>query len=209
MDLTEAQQAACRARGNVLVVAGAGTGKTRTLVERCLTCLLEERPRVSLDELLLVTFTEAAAAEMRQRVRARLEEQAARQPQDRHWSEQLALFETAQIGTLHAFCLQLVRRHFYQLGLDPQLAVLPEEESRLMAEETLDGLLEKYYGGRGLTAEAVQELIQVQGRGRDQPLRSLVLKLHNYSQTQPNPAGWLEEQTSAFSEAEPRLWRRQ
>jgi ATP-dependent helicase/nuclease subunit A len=207
MDLTEAQQAACRARGNVLVVAGAGTGKTRTLVERCLTCLLEERPRVSLDELLLVTFTEAAAAEMRQRVRARLEEQAARQPQDRHWSEQLALFETAQIGTLHAFCLQLVRRHFYQLGLDPQLAVLPEEESRLMAEETLDGLLEKYYGGRGLTAEAVQELIQVQGRGRDQPLRSLVLKLHNYSQTQPNPAGWLEEQTSAFSEAEPRLWR--
>jgi ATP-dependent helicase/nuclease subunit A len=207
MDLTEAQQAACRARGNVLVVAGAGTGKTRTLVERCLSCLLEERPRVSLNELLLVTFTEAAAAEMRQRVRARLEEQAVRQPQDRHWTEQLALFETAQIGTLHAFCLQLVRHHFYQLGLDPQLAVLPEEEARLMAEETLDALFHKYYAGRGPTAEAVQELIQAQGRGRDQPLRALVLRLHDYCQTQPNPAGWLEKQIAAFSETEPRLWR--
>src|SRR5215831_5871792 len=102
MSLTEAQQAACRARGDVLVVAGAGTGKTRTLVERCLACLLEEHPRVSLEQLLLVTFTEAAAAEMRQRVRAGLEEQAALQPEARHWTEQLALFETAQIGTLHA-----------------------------------------------------------------------------------------------------------
>lgn len=207
MSLTAAQQAAIQARGNVLVVAGAGTGKTRTLVERCLHCLLEERPRVSLDELLLVTFTEAAAAEMRQRIRVRLEEEAVAHPTDRHWNEQLALFETAHIGTLHSFCLQLVRRHFFQLGLDPQLSVLPEEEARLLADDTLAQLLEKYYSETGPRAEAVQELIEVHGRGRDQPLRSLLLRLHYYSQTLPHPGAWLAEQQACFASAEPASWR--
>ena len=124
MSLTAAQLQAVAARGNVLVVAGAGTGKTRTLVERCLDCLLAETPRASLDGILVVTFTDAAAAEMRQRIRQRLEEERARCPDDAHWQEQLALFETAHLGTLHSFCLQLVRQHFYDLELDPQVSVL-------------------------------------------------------------------------------------
>src|SRR6516162_3133182 len=137
MSLTTAQKEAIAARGNVLVVAGAGTGKTRTLVERCLNCLLEGSPRASLDQILMVTFTEAAAAEMRQRVRLRLEEQLKRTPDALHWNEQVALFDSAHIGTLHSFCLQLVRSHFYELELDPQMTVLAEEEARLLADETL------------------------------------------------------------------------
>jgi len=73
MSLTPAQEQAIAARGNILVVAGAGTGKTRTLVERCLNCLINEAPPVSLEEVLIVTFTEAAATEIRQRIRQRLE----------------------------------------------------------------------------------------------------------------------------------------
>src|SRR3954462_8020884 len=103
MNLTSAQQEAILARGNVLVVAGAGTGKTRTLVERCLNCLLEEKPPASLDEILMVTFTEASAAEMRQRIRVRLEQELVaalkQDPHDQHWHEQIAQFETARIGT--------------------------------------------------------------------------------------------------------------
>src|SRR6478735_1964821 len=105
LNLNAAQQQAISARGNVLVVAGAGTGKTRTLVERCLGCLLEEKPPASLEEILVVTFTEAAAAEMRQRLRVRLEQEAKLHPGESRWQEQLALFETAHIGTLHSFCL--------------------------------------------------------------------------------------------------------
>src|SRR3974377_1201413 len=145
MRLTTSQQQAIAARGNVLVVAGAGTGKTRTLVERCVDCLLSEKPRASLDEILIVTFTEAAAAEIRLRIRSRLEEERARQPDDSHWPEQLALFEMAHIGTLHSFCLQLVRQHFYELELDPQLSVLAEEEARLLAGENLEKVLKKQY----------------------------------------------------------------
>src|SRR5437763_1472521 len=138
MSLTSAQQEAVTARGNALIIAGAGTGKTRTLVERCLDCLLNESPPASLDEIMMVTFTEAAAAEMRQRIRTRVEEELAAHPEESRWQEQLALFETAPIGTLHSFCLQLVRQHFYELELDPQLTVLAEEEARMLADESLE-----------------------------------------------------------------------
>jgi ATP-dependent helicase/nuclease subunit A len=105
-NLTSAQQRAVAARGNVLVMAGAGTGKTHTLVERCLDLICEED--VSLDEILIVTFTEAAATEMRERLRTALENAAARRP-DANLAEQLALFDAAHIGTLHSFCFKLVR----------------------------------------------------------------------------------------------------
>ena len=149
------------------MVAGAGTGKTSTLVDRCMNCLLEASPPASINEILMVTFTDAAAAEMRQRIRARLEEQLKAEPESSRWQEQLALFETAHIGTLHSFCLQLIRQHFYLLELDPQLSVLREEESWLVANEALDEILRHHYAGETPEAHAVQELIQVQGRGFD------------------------------------------
>src|SRR5882757_5775374 len=90
---TQSQRQAVAARGNVLVMAGAGTGKTKTLVARCLDCL--DRERASLDELLIVTFTEAAAAEMRQRLRRAIEKKSAAAPDDDHWPRQLALFDIA------------------------------------------------------------------------------------------------------------------
>src|SRR5690242_12866401 len=133
MILTPAQKQAIGARGNVLVIAGAGTGKTRTLVERCLSCLVDNPAPTSVDEILVVTFTEAAASEVRQRIWQRLEEQRQLDNQNPFWHEQLALFESAHIGTLHSFCLKLVRQHFYQLELDPQLSVLAEQEARLLA----------------------------------------------------------------------------
>ncbi len=207
MTLTAAQQTAIAARGNVLVVAGAGTGKTRTLVERCVACLLSEQPRASIDEILMVTFTEAAAAEMRQRIRQRLEEERQRQSDDARWREQLALFETAHFGTLHSFCFQLVRQHFYQLELDPQMSVLAQDEARLLAEETLDRLLQGHYAGQGATARAVQQLIQTQGRGWDKPICSLVLRLHHYGQTLPDPTAWLQSQLALFATPEPLVWR--
>jgi ATP-dependent helicase/nuclease subunit A len=207
MQLTPAQQQATTTRGNVLVMAGAGTGKTRTLVERCLACLVAPQSRGSLDELLMVTFTEAAAAEMRQRIRARLEEEAVKAPDDAHWREQLGLFESAHIGTLHSFCLQLVRQHFYELDLDPQVSVLAPEEARLLAEETLDSMLASHYGGTGEEASAVQALIQTHGRGSDKAIRCLVLRLHEYTQTLPDAAGWLEKQLALFAEPKPSQWR--
>jgi ATP-dependent helicase/nuclease subunit A len=206
--LTPSQRQAVAARGNVLVMAGAGTGKTHTLVERCLHCLCEEQPPASLEEILVVTFTEAAAAEMRRRLREQLEEKLRAAPDEPCWTEQIALFDTAHIGTLHSFCLKLVREHFHELGLDPQLAVLDEGEARLLADETLDEELQEHYAGQNELAEAVQRLIQIYGAGRDQAIRQLVLRLHHYAQTRPDADGWLARQIEHFASPAPDEWRK-
>jgi ATP-dependent helicase/nuclease subunit A len=205
--LTPSQRRAVAARGNVLVMAGAGTGKTRTLVERCLDCLCREC--VSLDEILVVTFTEAAATEMKQRLRTALEAALASRPStlDQHLAEQLALFDTAPIGTLHSFCLRLVREHFYELGLDPQLAVLDPGEARLLAEETLDEQFQSHYAGQTDLSIAGQNLIQIYGNGDERPIRAMLLRLYHYAQTRPDADRWLTEQIARFASPEPVEWR--
>src|SRR5215831_1069196 len=204
MTLTPTQQKAIAARGNVLVMAGAGTGKTHTLVERCLDCLCREQ--ASLDEILVVTFTEAAATEMKQRLRSRLEESLSPQlldaPKQReggstfnsHVAEQLALFDTAPIGTLHGFCFRLVREHFYELGLDPQLAVLDPGEARLLAGETLEEQFQSHYAGQTNLSVAAQNLIQIYGNGDDRSLHAMLLRLHHYVQTRPDAGSWMADQ---------------
>ena len=206
MRLTDAQQNAVAARGNALVSASAGTGKTSTLVERCLRCLCDER--AALDEILVVTFTEAAAAEMRERLRARLEEKHQAEPQDSRWAEQLALFDAAHIGTLHSLCFKLVRQHFYELKFDPQLSVLDESEGGLLADESIEAVLQPHYAALDEHGEAVQQLIQNYGGGKgDQRVRALMLRLHEYMQTRANPSAWFEQQSKIFAAPEPEQWR--
>lgn len=205
--LTPEQLAAVGARGNVLLSAGAGTGKTHTLTERCLRLLIEER--ASLENLLLVTFTEAAAAEMRERLRAALRQAAAQRPQDEHLARQVALLESARISTLHSFCLQLIREHFHELALDPQFSVLDERQTAPLRRAALDAVLEHFYGAPDPEAEAVRAMIRSLGRGRDGPVRNLVLRIHDYARALPDPEAWFEEQQRRFESPEPRPWRQQ
>src|SRR5579862_9047757 len=208
--LTKSQQAALTARGNVLVVAGAGTGKTHTLVERCCSLLLEGN--CSLDEILMVTFTEAAAAEMRKRIRARLAEKISESADARlarRLEEQLALLDTACISTLHSFCLRLVREHFHdeRLRLDPEFVVLTQEQVHQLANKALDELLESHYGGGSNEAQAFQRLVTEQAGGAESRVRELILQLHRYSRSLADPAGWFEKQLAMFGQPEPVLWR--
>jgi ATP-dependent helicase/nuclease subunit A len=203
---TPAQKLAIESRGNVLVVAGAGAGKTRTLVDRCLAWLLDESQQGSIEQVLMVTFTEAAATEMRKRLRTELEkkkDEGSRQA----LNEQLALLETANICTLHSFCYRLVREHFYELELDPQLSILPEEQSRLMMSEALDRILERAYEGASADATRIQEFIQAFSRGWDKPVRDAVLTIHRYRQSLRDPDGWLRAQREIFEQSKPTLWR--
>ncbi len=204
--VTESQLNAVVSRGNVLVIAGAGTGKTRTLVERCLDCLIHEQPRVSIDEILMVTFTEKAAAEMRGRIRKSIERHAEKNPTDIHCAGQLALFETAHIGTLHSFCFRLVQQNFYSLKLDPQITVLSAEEAALHARDALDKVLQRHYTGTSTGAGNVQKLIQIHGRGSDLPIRQLVLQIHHYAQTLPDPLQWFENRSAMFASRKPDQW---
>ena len=204
--ITDSQRRAIEADGNVLVVAGAGTGKTRTLVARCLARVCDAAKPVSLDQVLMVTFTEAAAAEMRKRLREGLEKQTEAQPDNPRLAEQLALLDAARISTLHSFCLHLAHEHFHELGLDPQIAVLAEEQARLLARETLERVLQQHYAGDTAIAAAVQQLVLEQGRGWDQPIRHLVERIHHYTQTLRDPAGWFRAHLAAFQRPAPERW---
>lgn len=204
MKFTPSQQQVIDSRGNVVVLAGAGTGKTRTLVERTVRHVLNQD--VSLDQLLMVTFTEAAAAEMRHRIRGRLEEELEEDGSNDRISEQLALLETANISTLHSFCLQLIRQHFHELGLDPQLTVLPEAQSKLLAAEVLDTMFEDAYADKIPEAGSVLEFLENQSQGWEKPVRELLMFLHDYTETRPDPKGWRDEQLSLLNQPQPDRW---
>jgi len=209
--LTHQQSSAVHGSGNLLLVAGAGTGKTHTLTARCLRLILEEH--ISVSNLLMVTFTEAAAAEMRGRLREALLHAATtpglNPPQPDWIAEQLALLDTAPIGTLHSFCLQLAREHFHELSLDPQFTVIDETQTRPLQRAALDAILERHYAGADDTSVAVRELIRAVGRGADGAIRRLILKLHAFTQSLPNPVAWLDAQARRFSTTEPAEWRNQ
>ncbi len=211
MITTAAQQLAIHAEGNELVAAGAGAGKTSTLVARCARLITEGG---SLENILMVTFTEAAAGEMRARIRKALEEarsnlaaEAALDPRLSTLDEQLALLDTAAIGTLHSFCFKLVRRHFHELELDPQLNVMDEARAAVLMEETLDELFRQHYTGERGGGGAVEELILNHAGGHEEPVRDLILKIHRYTQTQPNPGAWIEAQLRVLADREPTVWR--
>jgi ATP-dependent helicase/nuclease subunit A len=203
---TPDQERALAAEGNVLVLAGAGTGKTHTLVARCLSRVLHPTAPVSLDQVLLVTFTEAAATEMRRRIRQCLDEALRRAPGDLRLLEQIALVDTARISTLHSLCYDLVREHFHDLGLDPQVAVLPEAPAVLLAHETLGRVLRGHYAGTQPADDEVRQLVLDHGGRSDAGVRELVLRIQRYTQTLPEPSAWLGNQEALLASAEPVHW---
>ena len=210
--LTPSQRQAVAARGNVLVMAGAGTGKTHTLVERCLDCLCREARVARRNSGRHLHRSrrhgnEAAPPHALGSQRSTLAHRLRRSTLNQHLAEQLALFDTAPIGTLHSFCLRLVREHFYELGLDPQLAVLDAGEARLLAEETLDEQFQSHYAGQTDLSVAAQNLIQIYGNGDERPIRAMLLRLHHYAQTRPDADRWLAEQITRFASPEPVEWR--
>jgi len=203
---TPQQQSAIDARGNVLVSAGAGAGKTRTLVDRCLAWILSESERGSVDEVLMVTFTEAAATEMRQRLRQGLEAAYEAAPSAR-LLKQLALLDTAHISTLHSFCFHLVSQHFFELNVEGQAGVLSAERAKLLASQALDSVLDRVYEGKLPGAAAIQEFIKAHGGDWDKPAREIVRRIHAYRHSLRDPDGWLARQRERFSRQDAGEWR--
>ena len=225
IQLTPQQRRAVETAGHsVIVTAAAGSGKTAVLAQRCAYLVCDAPPphRCDVDELLVLTFTDAAAAEMRSRIveaiRARLHDR----PDDARLREQVALTDAAHISTIHAFCLWLIRRWFNEADVDPAAALLDEHEAPLLKREVLDGVFEKLYEhqadpDRPLGTIAVDEdadkeperigptslgaafasLVDVYGLGSDRAVASLVLDLYEFTASLPDPDQWLEAAAAA------------
>ncbi len=195
---TDEQWLAIWAKGqDVLVSAAAGSGKTAVLINRMIEKVIAEENPISVDELLVVTFTNASAAEMRHRMSNALEKAVAENPESAHLRKQLRLINKAQISTLHSFCLQVVKQYAYLLEIDPGFRIAGDTESALLRDDVLEAVLESAYEGDG--ADAVYRLADSFTSDRsDQAMEVLVSKLYDYSRVHPNPQHWLEQVPSLY-----------
>jgi ATP-dependent helicase/nuclease subunit A len=203
---TPAQIEAIENPGNTVVMAGAGTGKTSTLVNRVLHWIRQSGG--SIERMLMVTFTEASAAEMRQRLRKSLAEslRAADESEADHLNEQLALLEQAQISTLHSFCLRLVREHFHVLGIDPDVRVLDEQQTRPLEERVLEEMIREHLSGRHSDSPAVQRLLRRYLGGNENSLRDWIRKIHRFARTLAEPAAWFDREVAAAEQDSAPHW---
>jgi len=194
LNFTAEQERAANIRNtDVLVSAGAGSGKTAVLVERILRMITGENP-VNIDSLVVVTFTDAAAAQMRSRIGAELSRRVKQNPADANLRQQLARLGKANISTIHSFCLKLARRFFHKIDMDPGFRVADVAEIELMKAEVLEGLFEEYYQNyyeQGVNQEFVQLADIFDTRASDDNFRKVVLELYEFSRSCPEPEEWL------------------
>ena len=181
---------------NILVSAAAGSGKTAVLVERIIQMISDESNRIDIDRLLVVTFTNAAAAEMRERIGQAIDARLTQQPENEHLQRQAALLHNAQITTIDSFCLFVIRNNFNDIGLDPGFRVADEGEIRLLKQDVLSELLEEKYSHKETTFLDCVEYFT--GGSNDKLLEEYVERLYEFSMSHPWPEEWLMERKQDY-----------
>ena len=193
---TEQQQVIDLRNRNILVSAAAGSGKTAVLVERIVKIITDKNHPVDIDHLLIVTFTNAAAAEMRERIGNAIEKALDEQPGDEHLLRQLTLIHNAQITTIDSFCLYVVRNHFHEIDLEPNFRIGDEGELKLLREDVLGRVLEQNYEE---PSEAFSDFVEGYASGRtDAALNEMILQLYEFSRSYPWPEKWLDSFVGAY-----------
>ncbi|WP_310604008.1 UvrD-helicase domain-containing protein [Anaerosporobacter sp.] len=181
---------------NILVSAAAGSGKTAVLVERIIKMISEGDNPVDVDKLLIVTFTNAAAAEMRERILQAIEKKLDSMPDNKHLQKQMMLIHSAQITTIHSFCLNVIRNHFNAIDLDPSFRIADEAELTLLRADVMEELLEDCYEK---AEEGFTTFVECYASGKsDIALEDLILQLYRFSMSYPWPMEWLELQKISF-----------
>ena len=186
--LTHSQELAVKKNGNILVAAAAGSGKTAVLVERVIQKLCSKTNPISADKLLIVTFTNAAAAEMRGRIEKRLDEECKRHPEDTGLLLQKHLLSSAKICTIDSFCIDFVRENFEKLGISPDFTISEGNALKPINERVLGELLNEYFQGDDTV---FHELLDIVGSEYDEGnFSQLVLNLYEFSRQLPFPEKW-------------------
>lgn len=181
---------------NILVSAAAGSGKTAVLVERIIQMVTDDKNPIDIDRLLIVTFTNAAAAEMRERIGLAIEKKLMEFPEDQHLQKQMTLIHSAQITTTHSFCLNVIRNNFNIIDLDPTFRIGDDAELTLMQSDVIAAILEEEYE-KG--EENFLRFVESYSNSKsDEPLEGLILQLYRFSMSYPWPREWLESLGDVF-----------
>lgn len=194
---------------NILVSAAAGSGKTAVLVERIIRMITRKEDPVDIDRILVVTFTSAAAAEMRERISLAIERALLEDPENEHLQKQSTLLHNAKITTIDSFCLFVVKNNFNDIGLDPAFRIADEGELKLMKQDVLTELLEEWYQEGTQEFHACVEYFT--GGSSDRALEEYIGKLYDFAISYPWPEEWLKEREEDYkitdvSELESQRW---
>ena len=192
------QEIICNRNRDLLVAAAAGSGKTAVLIEHIRSLLTDPEHPVDVDHLLVLTFTRAAAEEMRERLARALDDCLEQHPDDKRLQKQQMLLHHAHISTIDSFCMWLVKNYFHRLDLDPDFRLTDEGEEKLLRADVLDTLLEEQY--LAVSPEFISFVdAYTNGKG-DDSLRELILKLYTFAESAPYPEQWLKDQINLFPE---------
>lgn len=191
---TDEQKEVIRHRGSSLLVsAAAGSGKTAVLVERIVQMVTDPDHPVDIDRLLVVTFTRAAAGEMKERLADALAARLAENPEDEHLQQQSVLIHHAQITTIHGFCSYVIQNYFGQIHIDPSFRIADEGELKLLREDVMDDLLEEEYAKEGEEGEIFRRFISAYSSVRDdRDAADMIRQVYTYSRSHPYPDEWLD-----------------
>ena len=185
------QMAVCNRGGKLLVSAAAGSGKTKVLVDRLLLYLTEGKGQINIDDFLIITYTKAAAAELRGKIAAKLNERLAEEPENKHLQRQVQRLYLTKISTVHAFCGDILREYAYRLDIPGDFRVADERECQILQLQVLDRILENAYESADpdfLTFIDTHEL----GRD-DRKIPQILLQVYNSAQCHIHPEKWMEE----------------
>lgn len=195
---TEEQLSAIKTRNcNLLVAAAAGSGKTAVLVERIIKIIINEENPIDIDKLLVVTFTNAAAAEMRERIADAISKELEKNPNSKNLQKQLTLLNRANITTMHSFCLDVIKNNFHKIDLDPSFRIGDTTEGILIKTEVIEELFEEKYDEEDIEFTDLVEVFS--GYKNDDNLKDLVLDLFNFTMSGPWPGKWLNDSAEAFN----------
>ena len=193
INYTDEQQRVIDVRGkNVLVSAAAGSGKTAVLVERIASLVCDEKNNINIDELLVVTFTKAAAAEMRERILKRIGQKLEENPESEHLQKQYALVHRAMITTIDAFCQNILRNHFQEIDLDPDFRVMDTREKNLVIQDVIEQLLEDMYASDDEDFKNTASFFSA-SKASDDDFEELIIGLYNYAESFDRPEKFLLE----------------
>ena len=187
---TDEQKAVIDSRDcNLLVSAGAGSGKTAVLVERIIQMITDKDKPLDVDKLVVVTFTKAAAAEMKGRIRTAIAKALEDDPDNTHLMRQQTLIHNARITTIDSFCLDIVRNYFHRIDLSPDFRISDEGELTLLKEDVMDEMLEEMY------AEADPAFIRLvecyAPKKKDDEIRNIIMRIHDRSMSYPDSEEWI------------------
>ena len=192
MNYTKEQEQAIFLRGrNIMVSAGAGAGKTRVLVSRMAELIMDKEHSVEADHFLVMTFTNAAAAEMKERISLELEERLAKDPENHYLRKQIRKIKQADISTIHSFCNHLIRTHYNELAIDPSFRIGEEGELFLLRQQAMEQLLEEAYASE---RESFVRFVEAYAPGKnDTIIEEMIEDLYRFSRSFPNVDGWFEK----------------